>query len=159
MKQPSDDDFADLPLDSWDDDGASVTPDALKVLIVDDDELMRRLVRRALVGFGFTQISVAENGAEGLAAAEREAPDIIISDYNMPGMHGLELVDAIRGNEALDQTAIIMLSAADDHAVIESAQNLGADTFVIKPFERDDLKRLIGTLYQRFNCARIAWPD
>lgn len=147
----------DLPLVSWDDCKA-VTPDQLKVLVVEDDEMMHRLMRRALTGFGFTQIVMAEDGAAGLAAAEREVPDIIISDYNMPGMHGLELVEALRGNEQMDQTVIIMLSAADDAAVINSAQQLGADTFMIKPFERADLKRLIGTLYHRFNCAQISWP-
>ena len=88
MTQPHDEDLTDLPLDSWDDDSPSVTPDQIKVLIVEDDALMHRLVRRALTGFGFTQIHFAENGAEGLAAAEREAPDIIISDYHMPEMHG-----------------------------------------------------------------------
>lgn len=158
MTQPCDNDVSDLPPDSWEDDGASVTPDQLKVVIVDDDELMRRLVGRALTSFGFTQVHVAENGAAGLAAAERETPDIIIADYNMPEMHGLELVEAVRGNEALDQTVIIMLSAADDQMVIESARDRGADTFMVKPFERADLKRLIETLYHRFNCARILWP-
>ena len=159
MTQPCDDDLSDLPLDTWSDDSASVTPDQIKVLIVEDDALMHRLVRRALTGFGFTQIYFAENGAEGLAAAEREEPDIIISDYHMPEMHGLELVEAVRGIDALDQTAIIMLSAADDQVVIESARNLGADTFMVKPFERADLKRLIETLYHRFNCAQILWPE
>ncbi|MGZ8312092.1 MAG: response regulator [Allosphingosinicella sp.] len=159
MTKPCDDNLPDLPPDDWDDDGAAVPPDQIKVLVVEDDDLMHRLVRRALTGFGFTQLRFAVNGAEGLAAAEREAPDIIISDYHMPEMHGLELVEAIRGNSALDQTAIIMLSAADDRAVIESARHLGADTFMVKPFERDDLKQLIGTLYHRFNCAQIAWPE
>lgn len=159
MTQPCEDDLSDLPPASWDEGGASVTPDQLKVLIVDDDEMMRRLVGRALSSFGFTQVHAAENGADGLAAAERDVPDIIISDYNMPEMHGLELVEAVRANDALDQTVIIMLSAADEHDVIEGARHLGADTFMVKPFERADLKHLIGTLYHRFNCARIAWPQ
>jgi len=161
MTQPYDDDLPDSPIDSWDDDddSASVPADQLKVLIVEDDALMHRLLRRALTEFGFTQIRIAENGADGIAAAESETPDIIISDYKMPGMHGLDLVDAIRGNSALDQTAIIMMSAADDQDVVESARNLGADTFMVKPFERAVLKDLIGTLYHRFNCARISWPE
>lgn len=157
MTQPQADDVSDLPPASWNDGSAQVTPDQLKVLVVDDDEMMRRLVARALTAFGFTRIHVAEDGAAGLAAAEREAPDIIISDYNMPGMHGLELVEAVRANGALDQTVIIMLSAADDPEVIQGARALGADTFMIKPFDRADLKRLIETLYHRFNCARIVW--
>lgn len=155
MTQPSDDDFAPEP---WTD-GTSVTPDQLTVLIVDDDEMMRRLVGRALTHFGFVKIHAAENGAEGVAAAEREMPNIIISDYNMPQMHGLELVQALRSNTALDQTVVIMLSAADEQDVIEGARTLGADTFMVKPFEREALKNLIGTLYQRFNCARILWPN
>jgi len=159
MTQPCYDDLPELPVHAWDQDGASVTPDQLKVLIVDDDEMMHRLVRGALVAFGFTQIRVAEDGAAGLAAVEREVPDIIISDYDMPGMHGLDFVEAVRGDEARDQIVIIMLSAHDDLTVIEGARDLGADTFMVKPFHRDDLKQLIETLYHRFNCVRIAWPD
>ena len=158
MTLPCDDDGLDLPCPSWDDGIASVTPDLLKAVIVDDDEMMRRLVRSALSGLGFTQIHAAENGADGLALAQREMPDIIIADYHMPEMHGLELVKAVRENEALDRTVIIMLSAADEHDVIEGARQLGADTFMVKPFERPALKQLIDTLYHRFNCAKIAWP-
>ncbi|MDP8914382.1 MAG: response regulator [Pseudomonadota bacterium] len=159
MTQPRNDDVSDIPLDSFEDDSAPVTPDQIKVLIVDDSAMMRRLLARALTDLGFTKILVSEDGAAGLAAAEREAPDIIISDYDMPGMHGLEFIEAVRSNEALDQTAIIMLSAADDQGVVESARDLGADTFMVKPFGTADLKDLIGTLYQRFNCAQIVWPD
>lgn len=159
MTMPCEDEGLALPPRSWDDGSASVTPDQLKAVIVDDDEMMRRLVRSALTGLGFTQIHAAENGAAGLALAEREMPDIIIADYNMPGMHGLDLVKAVREKEALDRTVIIMLSAADEHDVIEGARVLGADTFMVKPFERADLKRLIETLYHRFNCATIKWPD
>ena len=79
MTQPCDDDASDLSPAAWGD-SASVAPDQLKALVVDDDEMMRRLVRRALTGFGFTQIHSAENGAEGLAAVEREMPDIVIAD-------------------------------------------------------------------------------
>jgi DNA-binding response OmpR family regulator len=159
MSQLSEDDFSDLPAESWDDDSASVTPDQIRVLVVDDDQLMRRLLQRALTSLGFTQIDYAENGAEGLAAVDRQTPTIIISDYHMPEMHGLQLIEALRANDALDQTVIIMLSAADDQRVIESARDCGADTFLVKPFNRDDLKQLIDMLYHRFNCARIAWPD
>ena len=159
MTQPCNEDLSDLPVDSWEEDSASVTPDQIKVLVVDDSSMIRRLLARALTDLGFTQIVLAEDGAAGLAAAEREAPDIIISDYDMPGMHGLEFIEAVRQNEALDQTAIIMLSAADDQIVVENARDLGADTFMVKPFGSEDLKSLIETLYQRFNCAQIAWPN
>jgi two-component system, chemotaxis family, chemotaxis protein CheY len=153
------DNFSEFPQEEWVDVSASVSPEQLKVLIVEDDEMMRRLIGRALAGFGFTQVLIAEDGSEGLAAAAREKPDIIISDYHMPGMHGLQMVEALRGDCSLDHAIIIMLSAADDQHVIEQARDLGADTFMVKPFARDDLKRLIGTLYGRFNCAQIQWPE
>jgi len=153
-----DESFSELPQADWDGAGARVSPAQLKVLVVDDDGLMQRLVGRALAGFGFTQVTVADDGAAGLAAAARERPDIIISDYNMPGMHGLELVEALRRDPSLDHAIVIMLSAADDQHVIEQARELGADTFMVKPFAAADLKRLIEDLYGRFNCARIQWP-
>src|SRR5437763_4234512 len=92
----------DFPEEPWEDESEAVTPDQLKVVVVDDDELMRRLLRRALTGLGFTQIHFAHSGAQGLATAIRERPAIIISDYHMPGIHGLELLEAIRANEMLD---------------------------------------------------------
>lgn len=150
--------FSDSPQAQWDDASESISPQQLKVLVVDDDEMMQRLIGRALAGLGFTQVIVAKDGSEGLAAAARERPDILISDYHMPGMHGLQLVEALRGDSALDHTIIIMLSAADDQQVIEQARDFGADTFIVKPFAPADLKRLIETLYGRFNCARIQWP-
>lgn len=156
--QPCDDDSAELTVRSWDE-GPAVAPDQLKVLIVDDDEMMHRLVSRALTSFGFTRIESAHNGVAGIAAVEREAPDIIISDYHMPEMNGLDFVEAVRGDEGRDDTVIIMLSAHDNCAIIEGARDLGADTFMVKPFHRDDLKQLIDTLYHRFNSARIAWPQ
>lgn len=159
MTQPCQDDAQDLSVHAFDQDSASVTPDQLKVLIVDDDEMMHRIVRGALVSFGFTQIRVAADGAAGLAAVEAEVPDIIISDYHMPKMDGLDFVEAVRGDDGRDDTVIIMLSAHDDRNVIEGARDLGADTFMVKPFHRDDLKQLIDTLYHRFNNARIDWPQ
>ena len=75
MTQPCDNDVSDFPRDTQDRDSSAVTPDQLKVVVVDDAELMRRLVHRALTSFGFTQIFVAENGAEGVALAWRcDAP-------------------------------------------------------------------------------------
>ena len=159
MTQPRDEDLPDIPGDFWTDERASVTPDQIKVLIVDDSEMMRRLLGRALSRLGFTTILVAEDGAAGLIVAECQIPGIIISDYHMPGMHGLEFVEAVRRNEALDQTAIVMLSSADDQGIIEEARALGADTFMVKPFDIADLKRLLETLYHRFNCTQILWPD
>ena len=150
--------FSDLPEAQGADVSQSVSPEHLKVIVVEDGKMMQRLIGRALASLGFTQVLVANDGVEGLATATRERPDIIISDYHMPGMHGLEMVEALRRNSALDHAIIIMLSSADDQQVIEEARDLGADTFMVKPFASDDLKRLIETLYVRFNCARIQWP-
>jgi two-component system, chemotaxis family, chemotaxis protein CheY len=138
--------------------GGLVSPEQLKVLVVEDDEMMHRLIGRALAGLGFQQVLAAHDGAAGLAAAARERPDIIISDYRMPGMDGLAMVEAVRRDATLDHSVIIMLSAADDQQVVEQARDLGADTFIVKPFARADLKRLIDTLYSRYNCGRIQWP-
>ena len=153
-----DDGFSELPEARQADAAQTVSPAELKVVVVEDTRMMQRLIGRALEGFGFTQVLIANDGVEGLATVTRERPDIIISDYHMPGMHGLEMVEALRRDSALDHAIVIMLSAAGDRQVIEQARDLGADTFMVKPFESDDLKRLIDTLYTRFNCARIEWP-
>ena len=106
-----------FPLDAWDDDSASVTPDQLKVL-----RRRRRPADAAPVAARAHQPRLhpdrlcREWRRRASPPPAAETPAIIISDYHMPEMHGLQLVEALRANDALDQTVIIMLSAADDQA-------------------------------------------
>ena len=89
-----------------------VAASALRVMIVDDDEVMRTLMRRLLQRMGFSQICTAKDGSEGLELARSQCPDVIISDYDMPNMQGLQFLKAIRDEPALAKNAFIMLSGS-----------------------------------------------
>ena len=134
-----------------------VAASALRVMIVDDDEMMRKLMRRTLERMGFTQIYAAKDGAEGLELARSQNPDVIVSDYDMPNMHGLQFLKAIRDDPALAKTAFVMLSGVANDAVTQKAGELGANSIITKPFLADDLKRRLDALVQETTGSGIDW--
>ena len=135
-----------------------VPASAIRVMIVDDDPEMRQLVRRALERMGFTQIYTAKDGAEALPLALSQHPDLIIADYDMPMMHGLQFLKAVRQDLALEGAGFIMLSGVANATVVEKAKELGADGFIVKPFTPADLRTRIETLFAELTGASIAWP-
>ena len=129
----------------------------IRVMIVDDDVAMRQLVRRALERMGFSQIYTANDGAEALPLALSQHPDLIIADYDMPTMHGLQFLKAVRQDPALAKTLFIMLSGVANDEVVDKATELGADAFIAKPVSPDELKQRIGALYRDRSGAAIGW--
>ena len=108
------------------------------MLVVDDDPVILRLLQVNFEMAGFT-VSTAADGAEALAAATSEPPDLVVSDVMMPRMNGLELVSALDADDRTRRIPVVLLSAraqADD--VIEGFR-AGADDYVTKPFEPLDL--------------------
>jgi PleD family two-component response regulator len=119
-----------------------------KILIVDDQEIMRALAVRTLRHIGFPNACEAANGADGLAAALAWRPDIIISDYDMPEMDGLSLLEKVRGSSGIAETGFILLSGASDGVVVKKACDLGVSDFIVKPFELADFRRRVERLAQ-----------
>jgi len=119
-----------------------------KILIVDDQEIMRALAVRTLRHIGFPHAWEAANGSDGLAAALALRPDIIISDYDMPEMDGLELLEKVRGSSGIAETGFILLSGASDGIVVKKACDLGVSDFIVKPFELGDFRRRVERLAQ-----------
>jgi two-component system, chemotaxis family, chemotaxis protein CheY len=134
-----------------------VAASALRVMIVDDDEGMRTLMRRTLERMGFSQIYSARDGSEGLELARSQRPDVIVSDYDMPNMHGLQFLKAVREEPALAKTAFVMLSGVANDRVIERAGELGANSIITKPFSAADLKHRLETLVHELTGSRIQW--
>ncbi|MDP8913446.1 MAG: response regulator [Pseudomonadota bacterium] len=134
-----------------------VAASALRVMIVDDDEGMRTLMRRTLERMGFSQIYTAKDGSEGLELARSQRPDVIVSDYDMPNMHGLQFLKAVREEPALAKTAFVMLSGVANDRVIERAGELGANSIITKPFLAADLKHRLEALVHELTGSRIEW--
>ena len=112
----------------------------LKFLVVDDFSTMRRIVKNLLQELGYSDITEADDGNTALPLLKSGSFDILITDWNMPGMPGLELLKAVRADERLAKLPVLMLTAeAKREQIIEAAQ-AGVSGYVIKPFTAITLK-------------------
>jgi two-component system KDP operon response regulator KdpE len=121
-----------------------------KILIVDDEPQIRRMLRTSLQSSGY-QVILAADGAEGFSLFESDPPDLIITDLSMPGMNGLELTQAVR---RLASTPIIVLSVRDSDMMKVNALDEGADDYLTKPFSMPELLARV-----RAQLRRLPEPD
>jgi two-component system response regulator MtrA len=109
-----------------------------KVLIIDDDPTLRRLVQVVFEREGF-DTALASEGSEGVRLALMNPPNIIILDIMMEGLHGFEVCKMLRANSSMRRTAIIIVSGKAYKQDIDRAMELGADSYVVKPFSPKEL--------------------
>mgnify|MGYP002336018369 CR=1 FL=1 len=112
------------------------------ILVCDDDPSLRELVR-AVLGDRYRFVEAAD-GAEALEIARELHPDLIVLDVMLPGLSGIEVLEAIRGDERLRELKVVVITAWS-HAEME-VQVAGADRFVSKPFDPDDLSQAVEEL-------------
>ena len=106
----------------------------MKVLVVDDFATMRRIVKGVLKQLGFSNIIEAEDGSLALEELKREEIGLIVSNWNMPNMSGLDLLKAVRGDENLKGTPFIMVTAEGQKENVVEAAKAGVSSYIIKPF-------------------------
>ena len=112
----------------------------MKFLVVDDFSTMRRIVKNLLHDLGNPNVTEADDGKTALPMLQAGGFDFLISDWNMPGMSGLDLVKAVRSDAKLAKLPVLMLTAeAKREQIIEAAQ-AGVNGYVIKPFTAETLK-------------------
>lgn len=114
----------------------------LKVLVVDDSKVMRGIIRKML-GQDGAEVLEAANGRQALELLSNEAVDCIISDWNMPGMKGIDLLRCVRGGAAHADTPFIMVTAEALASNIAEADAAKVSAYLIKPFTAEDLWRVI----------------
>lgn len=123
---------------------------AIKVMVVDDQASMRAMIRRALQDFGFKDVRDKGDPAEALADIRSDRVHLIISDYNMPGMDGLQLLEEVRKDPVIGKTVFIMLTGSADRDIVQKAAALGVNNYVVKPFApaalKDKIERVFGAL-------------
>jgi two-component system chemotaxis response regulator CheY len=119
----------------------------IKVLIVDDQVTSRLLLGEALQSLGFSQITVAGDGQQGLAIMQQQPHHLVISDFNMPKMDGLGLLHAIRSDAQTKRAAFIMLTAQGDRALVQKAAQLGANNVLAKPFTIEKMRAAIEAVF------------
>jgi two-component system chemotaxis response regulator CheY len=112
----------------------------LKFLVVDDFSTMRRIVKNLLQELGYNDITEADDGNTALPLLKGGSFDILITDWNMPGMPGLELLKAVRADEKLAKLPVLMLTAEAKREQIVEAAQAGVSGYVIKPFTAVTLK-------------------
>ena len=122
----------------------------LNVLVVDDQQMMRDFITARLRELGISQVALAASATEALKQLHEEKFDLIISDWIMPDMTGLDLVKAVRGHPVLKKMPIIMASTWPGRDQMEQAKAEGVDHYLVKPFQtvqlRDSLEDIFGTM-------------
>ncbi len=123
--------------------------DQLRTIVVDDMSTSRGLITQALDGFGVRQIESAADGASALHKITSWPVHLVISDMNMPGMNGLQLLHALRTNAKTKGVGFLLITGKADQEMIEAGKKLGMNNFVKKPFQPDDLRKAIGAIVGR----------
>ena len=108
-------------------------------LIGDDSRVIRKVSRHILETLGFT-VEEAENGQEGLDKCAETMPDVVLLDWNMPVMTGIEFITQLRQREGGDKPKVVFCTTENDVAHIREAISAGADEYVMKPFDHETLQ-------------------
>ncbi len=108
-------------------------------LIVDDSRVIRKVARHILEGMGFA-VDEAGDGREALARCDDAMPDLILLDWNMPIMSGLEFIKLLRQRDGGAEPKVVFCTTENDIAHIRAAIDAGADEYVMKPFDRETLQ-------------------
>lgn len=125
------------------------------ILLADDDELVGEVVREALSARGHV-VGVVENGADAVRVVELKKPALIILDCSMPGMNGIEALTKIRRSPASYGTPILMLTARRSEMDVEIAMRAGANDYLKKPFDADQLVAVVEDMLEKSAAARRA---
>ena len=110
-----------------------------KCLVVDDSRVIRKVSRHILESLDF-DVAEAENGREALDACEVSMPDLILLDWNMPVMSGIEFIIKLRACKGGDRPKVVFCTTENDVAHIRAAIEAGADEYVMKPFDHETLQ-------------------
>ena len=121
-----------------------------RILIVEDSGTMRSLLASSLEDLdGPVKITEASSGFEALRILPREDFDLVVTDINMPDINGLELVSFVRGDERYRDVGVVIVSTEGSDRDREKGLALGADAYLVKPFEPDTLRQIVGDLLTR----------
>ncbi|MCD6548902.1 MAG: chemotaxis response regulator CheY [Thermodesulfobacterium sp.] len=119
----------------------------IKILVVDDFATMRKIIKNILTQLGFKDIIEADDGTTALELLKKQKVDLIISDWNMPKMSGIDLLKAVRADENLKDIKFIMVTAeAQKENVVEAIKH-GVNQYVVKPFTPETLKEKLEKVF------------
>lgn len=126
-----------------------VDPSKIKFLVVDDFSTMRRIVRNLLKELGFTNVDEAEDGAVALQKLKGGGFDFVVTDWNMPNMDGLTLLQHVRADAALKSLPVLMITAEAKKENIIAAAQAGASGYIVKPFTAATLNEKLLKIFEK----------
>jgi two-component system chemotaxis response regulator CheY len=121
----------------------------MKILVVDDFSTMRRIIKNLLKDLGFANIQEADDGNTALPMLQQGDFDFVVTDWNMPGMQGIDLLRAIRADANLKHIPVLMVTAEAKKEQIVAAAQAGVNGYVIKPFTAATLKEKLAKIFER----------
>ncbi|MEW9625487.1 chemotaxis response regulator CheY [Rhodanobacter geophilus] len=130
----------------------------MKILVVDDFSTMRRIVRNLLVELGFSNplIQEADDGENALILLRSQPFDLVVTDWNMPNMTGIDLLRAIRAEAALKGLPVLMVTAENNREQIIAAAQAGVNGYIVKPFTAVTLKEKLTKIFERIAAGASA---
>ena len=121
----------------------------MRILVVDDFATMRRIIKNLLGELGYRNLDEADDGKTALPILKTGEIDFLVTDWNMPGMTGLELVKAVRADPNLKHTPVLMVTAEAKKSQIVEAAQAGINGYVVKPFTAGTLNEKIDKIFAR----------
>jgi two-component system chemotaxis response regulator CheY len=121
----------------------------MKILVVDDFSTMRRIIKNLLKDLGFSNVQEADDGNTALPMLNQGDFDFVVTDWNMPGMQGIDLLRAIRADDKLKHLPVLMVTAEAKKEQIVAAAQAGVNGYVVKPFTAATLKEKLDKIFER----------
>ncbi len=121
----------------------------MKILVVDDFSTMRRIIKNLLRDLGFTNTQEADDGLTALPMLKSGNFDFLVTDWNMPGMQGIDLLKEVRADESLSTLPVLMVTAEQKREQIIEAAQAGVNGYIVKPFTAVTLKEKIDKIFER----------
>jgi len=119
----------------------------MKILVVDDHESMRKIEKQILNDLGYKNVDMADDGTTALPMLQKGNYDFVISDWNMPQMEGIELLKAIRADDRISKTPVLLVTAESKKEKIIEAAQAGVNDYVVKPFNAEILSEKISRIF------------
>jgi two-component system chemotaxis response regulator CheY len=126
-----------------------VVQKTLKILVVDDFPTMRRIIKNLLKDLGYENVDEAEDGAQGLEKLRNGGFEFVVSDWNMPNMDGLTMLQNIRADPNLANLPVLMVTAEAKKENIIAAAQAGASGYVVKPFTAATLEEKLNKIFEK----------
>jgi two-component system, chemotaxis family, chemotaxis protein CheY len=129
--------------------GSAMVDTKMRILVVDDFSTMRRIVKNILKQIGFENLDEAEDGKQALAMLKADKFDFLVSDWNMPNMTGIELLQAIRADAQLRNLPVLLVTAETEKEKVLEAVQSGVNNYVVKPFTAEVLMEKINKIFNK----------